>query len=260
MQEKNLNRLQQYIHQNPIIVGVFIFAQLIFIILIVFAIRSVNTNTFEISNLSVFDLTKEIEGLPESSIDPIQTVIYDTVTMNGGTLTSIKDSDAKIREGTVRNIYFDKQNIHYVNFIIDIPSIEQSYQVFHEWTNDYSNQYYLINRATMVMCPLKDQAEYLNFDCHDKYNHNGQAFIASQFLPYFDLNGFKIFLQYDKAPYTIIVAPKTFGVDDSTKAFYIQQTKEKVASLGFPPDAFNYYASYGPEDPELFLEYIISNQ
>lgn len=259
MQDNSLNKIQQYFHQSPILVGVFVFIQLLFIVIVIYLIQSTNTDTYKISNLPVFDLTKEIEGLPESSVDPIQTVLYDTVTMNGGAINSIKDSDIRIREETLKNIYFSEQNIHYVSFIIDIPSLEQSFQIFHEWTNDSTNQYYLVNRATMVMCPLESQIKYSNFQCRDNYDNNGQAFIVSQFLPYLSFDGFNALTRYDKAPYVIIIAPETFNVSEDTKSVFIEQTKEKITSLGFPSDLFSYYVSYGPEDPDLFLDYIISN-
>ena len=118
----------------------------------------------------------------------------------------------------------------------------------------------MTNMVTMAMCPLVSQIEYSDFKCHDKYNHNGQSIIVSQFLPYLDSENYSTFTRYDKAPYIIIIAPAIFNVDDSTKASYIQQTKEKIISLGFPSDTFSYHVSYGPEDSDAYLDYIISNQ
>lgn len=260
MEEQNLNKFQQYIRQNPAVVGIFVFLQVIFIILIIVVVINTKTNTFQESNLSISNLEQDLQNLPTNSVDAIQTVLYDAIADNKGTLTNLKDSDAKVRKDTLINLYFEKQNMHYTSFIVDIPSIEQSYQIFHEWSDDNANPYYLTNHVTIAMCPKKEQTIYVDFQCHDRYSQNGQAFVVSEFLPYMNSSGYNTFIKYDRAPYTIIISPNTFNVDDNTKNTYIEQTKEKVASLGFPADIFSYYVSYGPEDPELFLEYIISNQ
>lgn len=253
------NKFQQYIRQNPILIGIFIIFQTIFVILLIFVINKfVNTNTFKESSLPISSLKQDLQDLPENSIETIQTALYNIVAANKGTISNIENSDAKVRDGTMVNLYFEKQNMHYINFIVDIPSIQQSYQIFNEWSDDPVNQYYMTNRVTMAMCLHKEQMIYQNFDCRDDYSHNGQAFIASNFLYYLvDINYFRVYLQPEDAPYVVIIGPTTFNVDAASKPIYIEQTKEKIASLGLPPDAFSYYVASGPQDLRYYLESVV---
>lgn len=250
---------QQYIRSNPIVIVLFVLLQIFFVIILAFFISKLNSNNYSVSNLPISNLKSDLESLPENSVEAIQSALYDNVTTNGGTLSSISDSDAKVREGTMTELYFDEINMHYINFIVDIPSIEQSYQIFNEWSDNKSNPHYLTNLTTMVMCPLESQIEYSSFKCRDSYNHNGQSLIASNFLPLLDPDSYSTLIQNSKAPYIVVIAPKAFMVDDDTKTSYTKQTEENIKSLGFPSDAFNYYVSYGPEDPDVFLDYVISN-
>ena len=241
--DQKLNKFQQYIQQNPIIVGIFIIFQIIFIVLLIFVFKNINTGTFEISNLSVTNLTKDIKDLPSGSAESIQRVLYDTIALNGGTLTSIENSDAQIRDNTLVELYFDKQNMHYVMFVVDIPSLQQSYQIFHEWTDQASNPYYMTNRGTMVMCPLENDIIYSDFKCHDDFNHLGQNIVTSEFIQYFNprFNYFSAYLNLDN-PSVIIINPSvTYDNDAATKSRCIEEVKATINSLGISPDYYEYY-------------------
>lgn len=257
--QDTLSRFQQYIRKNPVLVAVFTVAEIAIIILIIFSFRNVATDNNQVPSTGIVDIYQTISDLPKDSADVIEQSLYSAIKLNGGTLTSLSESDAQIRADSLVNIYFDKVNMHYVNFIVDIPSIEQSYQVFREWSDDPSNPNYLVNRSTMVMCPLEEQKIYPDFNCHDDYDYNGQSIVVSEFIYYLvDLEHFRVYIQTATAPYTIIIGPTDFNADEVTKSIYIDQTKEYVASLGFPSDAFTYYVADGPQDLDLYLEQIIS--
>ncbi|MCR5699972.1 MAG: hypothetical protein K6G49_00865 [Candidatus Saccharibacteria bacterium] len=237
--DNNLSKLQAYIRQNPVLVSIFVLLQIIFVILLIFVIKNLNTSTFEESNLPVSNLKQDLQDLPENSVETIQTALYDAVATNQGTLNSIEDSDARVREGTLVNLYFEKQNMHYVNVIIDIPSIQQSYQIFNEWSDNPTNQFYMLNMATMAMCLSKDQIIYQDFNCKDKYNQKGQNIVTAEFLKYFTFNQFTPILRNSDLS-TVYINPVSFDINDNTKQSYIQETKDAISSLGISPDIFKY--------------------
>lgn len=129
--------------------------------------------------------------------------------------------------------------MHYVNFIVDIPSLEQSYQIFHEWSDDNSNKYYLVNMATLIMCPTTDQVKYSNFNCKDKFNHHGQNYIVSEFIRYYNFNYFTVSIHGDYSQ--VDINPIKLDVSDSEKDSYIQKTKSTIQSLGIYPEIFTYH-------------------
>ena len=241
MGQDNLTKIQQYIQQNPIVIGIFCFSQIVLIIILIFIIGNINKSSFEISNTKISNLAQEISQLPNNSIEVIQSELFNAVELNQGTLQSIEKSDATIRKDSLIEKYYEKQDVHYVNFIVDIPSIEQSYQVFHEWIEKKNNPYFLVNRSTMVMCVLEEYNIYENFDCKDSYDKNGQRAIASEFLQYEPFDYFSVFTKTEDQYHTIYINPSNFNIDDSTKQSYIQKTKDAITSLGISPEIFEYH-------------------
>ena len=240
MEETKLTKLQHYIQQNSVMVGIFVAIQIIAIILFIVTINGINKSTFKLSNVPISNLSQDLENLPTNSVETIQDLLYDTITINQGTLNSISDSDAEVREGTMIDLYFENIDMHYVNFIVDIPSIQQSYQVFNEWSDDNSNPHYLINMVTMVMCPLKDQQIYNNQDCRDIFNHNGQKIIVSKFINQFDYNSFTPYFKEGDLS-TVYINPAIPNVEDKVKQEYVQETKDMVDALGVSSDIFKYH-------------------
>ncbi|MDO5451469.1 MAG: hypothetical protein Q4F56_00045 [Candidatus Saccharibacteria bacterium] len=212
----------------------------IFIIILIFIVFNINTDTYEPANIPISNFEHDLEGLPENSLDVIESMLYDTIASNGGTLENISDSDAKVRENSMIDLYFEDINMHYVNFIIDIPSIEQSYQIFNEWSDDRTNPNYLTNMATMIMCPLKEQLIYTDFNCKDEFDHKGQRILVSKFIDHFDNDYFAPYFKEGDFS-TIYINPISFNLSNSTKQRYIGETKDAVTSLGIPPDIFKYH-------------------
>lgn len=235
-------KIQEYNKQNPFLVSTFIILEIIIIALIVFIAQNALANHENIPNTEVSGIQQEIKDLPEDSVKVIQAALYNAIVMNGGAKNSLSNQEVQIRQDSVVNLYFESINMHYVKFIVDIPSIEQSYQVFREWSDDGANKYYLDNRMTLIMCLDKSQAIYPDFECRDKSgdSKSGQRFLASEFLKYFDFNEFNAFVS-DTDSSLIYVNPINLEPDDNTKKAYIQKTREAVSSLGISPDIFQYY-------------------
>lgn len=248
----NYNKFQQYIRQNPILLGVFIFIQITFVILLAILInRFANTETFEESNLPISNLEKDLQDLPENSVSTIQVALYDAVAENHGTLSDIEKNDAKVRDGTMVNLYFERQNMHYINFIVDIPSVQQSYQIFNEWSDNPVNKYYMTNKVTMAMCLPEDEIIYQNFSCEDNFDHKGQNIITAEFLKYFSFEYFTPTLK-NSDPSIININPVNANVDDDSKQLFIQETKDAISSLGISPEVFQYHIVSQDE-----LDYVI---
>jgi len=240
MEEENPSKIQQFLHQNAIGVIVFLVIQIIIVILLVTIISNINNNSFEAPSTKIFNLTQKVNDLPTDSVEPIQVSLYDAVEINKGTLQSITDSDAEVRDGSVVNLYFEKQNVHYVSFIVDIPSISQSYQVFHEWSDEANNPYIMLNMATMTMCLPQSMSIYEDFKCHDRFAQNGQRIIVSTFIKYFNFDGFTAFVK-EKENNVININPISTDISKAVKDSYIQQVKESVKSLAIPSELFEYY-------------------
>lgn len=247
MNEKSLNKFQQYFQQNSILISILFTIQVIIIVLAIFIIKNLTDGPSQIPAIPIFSLSSEIKDLPDTSVQPIESALHDAVILNNDIVFDVKKSDTKIREGTLVNRYFEKQNIHYINFVVDIPSLEQSYQIFHEWTDDYTNPNYLINRATMAMCVPEKLATYSDFECIDNYDNDGQKQIVSEFIKYSDFQYFTPFIKQQDYNGTVYINPINLDADKETTEEYVNQTKEYIDSLGISSDIFNYKVLQ-PED------------
>lgn len=239
--DNHYNKFQQFIRQNIVTVSIFAVLQIFIIVIVIALVNITSSSKYSPPSIEVSGLSQKLEDVPRNSIDVIQSAVYDAVENNGGTLFGVKKSgDAEIRTGTLINTYFEDINMHYINFVVDVPSIEQSYQVFHEWSDDATNMYFMTNMATMVMCPVESQVIYPNFDCQDEYNHRGQFIVASVFIKYFSFSHFNVSSSVNP-PLIAISTGSLDPIGKETGEIYIQEVKDAISSLGISPNLFEYY-------------------
>lgn len=117
---------------------------------------------------------KEINGLddsltrtlPNDELDNINLQIDDTLRMNGVTNPV---SDANIRNGSYSQTIVDNNKmIYYTTFIIDIPSLQQSYVIQNKYSPLPVEQTDLYDYTTLVLCPDASQSIYATPTCIDR--------------------------------------------------------------------------------------------
>lgn len=117
---------------------------------------------------------KEINGLddnltrtlPNDELDNINLQIDNTLRMNGVTNPV---SDANIRNGSYSQTIIDNNKmIYYTTFIIDIPSLQQSYVIQNKYSPLPVEQTDLYDYTTLVLCPDASQSIYATPTCIDR--------------------------------------------------------------------------------------------
>ncbi|MBR2741155.1 hypothetical protein IKD98_00105 [Candidatus Saccharibacteria bacterium] len=242
MEEKDkLTSIQQYFRQNSILIAIFCILQFFIIVIVIFLVSQLNKEESRVPSLTIANFASSIKNLPSESVEPIQIALYNVVNQNNNNI--VDDMDVVIRENSYVNQYFERQKIHYVNLIVDIPTLEQSFQIFHEWPekNDYANQYYMINRATMAMCVTPEDTIYHNSTCEDAYWNNGQRAIAAEFIKYFTFDYFNAYAKEYELYKTIYISPIHYDHDENEKESFIEKTKDAIKSLGISPEIFDYH-------------------
>ena len=151
---------------NPIIM-IAALLQIIFVIVAVISIKQILESNQPTLEVEVTGLTSEIDGLKESNKRIIEYSVYQAISINSPG-SNIDKTGVDIREGSLINKYYEKANIHYANFIADVPNAKQSYQVAYIWSEDELNRYVSPDAAIAVTCLPQDQLIYGDFDC----NHN----------------------------------------------------------------------------------------
>lgn len=123
-----------------------------------------NLNSVHIDNFS------NNFNIPSSKIKDIQNMLYDTVSLNVSNPDQIPSS-ATIRDDTISYDNNELTNTKYGSFIVDLPSLEQSYFVQFE-VSDTENDPNLSSTNIVVTCP-PDYYQIYNFEnCIDDFSNN----------------------------------------------------------------------------------------
>ena len=164
---------------NPVTLGLILF-QAVFTIIMVVAYQ----NVFKYEPIKVGETLGEIEqgmnNLTEEEMGNINYHLYNAITASGAK-DDLGKTKMTIREDTLIKSYDEENDVHYVNFIVDLPDLKQSYQAYHVWSDDVMNPYVSPNDSTGVICLKSDQLIYGEFNCEDTYP-NMRNLLVGRFL------------------------------------------------------------------------------
>lgn len=140
-----------------------------------------NRNLLTIDNLS-------IQGMPNDTKKRIYSLLYNTVKNNLEDGSKTPTRGAKVRNDTVTLTSDDP--IFYGNFVVDIPSVEQSYLVYYKWSTIKNDPNVSPEFVTITCLHDASQIIYPEFRCVDNYTYNANtasdpyAYLYSS-LPYY---------------------------------------------------------------------------
>lgn len=134
------------------------------------------------------DLDTYTEGLPKNKdrLQFIQNRLYETVKINSPSARPGDITDTTVRKGSFSQEYKKEYKRHSVNFITDIPSLRQSYNISYQWLDPGQDSIYLDQYGTVVTCVKKDKAIYQDFSCKDLFEAQKTHYEDPilEFLPY----------------------------------------------------------------------------
>jgi len=115
----------------------------------------------QISNLS-----STVHNIPDSELTSINNMVDYTLNLNG---IDGQVDDISIRDGSYSQSLIDNNRLIYqTTFIIDIPSLQQSYYVKDLYSPLPVEQSGLYDYTVQVTCPNDSQLIYSPFDCIDR--------------------------------------------------------------------------------------------
>lgn len=146
----------------------FVAVQLIITIILVISFQNVLAPDKIILGMKIDEIAQEVDGLSEDNKELLEFVVYNAVAKNI-TDNNVRLDGAIVRDGSLKNTYFEEVDINFVSFIVDIPDAKRSYQVVYEWSDDEENMYVPKNDAAAALCLESDQLIYGDFNCdHSK--------------------------------------------------------------------------------------------
>ena len=127
-------------------------------------LRQEGNTTYYVNNISNYDST--VTNLPQTEADAIYFQLNYTLGLNG---VNRAVTDAVIRDGSYRQQITDTEHMIYeTTFIIDIPSLKQSYSVIDKYSPLPMEESGLTDYTTLVLCPSTDDLIYGEFQCTDR--------------------------------------------------------------------------------------------
>lgn len=127
-------------------------------------LRTEGNTTYYVNNIANYDST--VTNLPQAEADAIYFQLNYTLGLNG---VNRAVTDAVIRDSSYRQQITDTEHMIYeTTFIIDIPSLKQSYSVIDKYSPLPMEESGLTDYTTLVLCPNTDDLIYGEFQCIDR--------------------------------------------------------------------------------------------
>lgn len=120
--------------------------------------------------LEISNLDEYTEGKPtdEERIRYIKHNLLTVVNLNSDeTIESDSIDDIRIRDNSFSQEYDQETTLHHVEFIVDIESIKQSYNVSYEWVDNQDEWRAMDETGTLVTCLPINELRYGDFNCKD---------------------------------------------------------------------------------------------
>lgn len=228
---------------NPI-VAIFIAIQVIFILAIIISVPKL----LEDNEISAGDYNEQpkvavedLETILSGSSEEVETIERSLlgIIQNNINNVNLKSTIAIMRD--IKESYFSYENLHHLSFVVDIPDLSQSYQIFYEYSDDENNQYISINDSIIPLCLSEYETKvYTEFECKDLYDQTTRNAIVAKYLPYFNFDYFSAYMNPSNI-FEIIINPIGGDtINDIDSNLYIDMVKEKISSIGISPEIFEY--------------------
>jgi hypothetical protein len=123
--------------------------------------------------VDISNITEYTEDKPQNTywLNSVEEELLRLVRVNSGqpNLKASDITDAAVRKDSFNQTYNGTTDINAVDFIVDVPSMKQSYRAHYEWASKTLNEANSDpNRGmNMLKCPMSNQLKYGEFKCTD---------------------------------------------------------------------------------------------
>ena len=185
--------------------------------------------------LKIDKIAKELKDLPENERAIIEQELTRAISLNANEV-NLNNTVAEIREGYIKRSY-SHQNLTFYNIIVDIPSLEQSYRIYHEYSSDVTNKFFTYDKTTIVTCVTDEKSQKYKFDCNSRYETSEDERILRKYLNFESFGTFSASLGDNNS---ILITPIAQNANAGDEEQFIKRVKEAVNSLGFNSESYTY--------------------
>lgn len=231
----NLHNLRQNLTKKQKI-GILIGAQILFIVLIIVVVNLIfqPRSHVEVENDNL------ISNVPASEQTYFKEQLWNIVSSHYDNVDRSVIDDAVIREDSVVNDFDESTAIYSTSFLVDIDSLELTYNVTIQWSNKEQ-----LPDTVMISCPPMNDMKYPSVICYAMYNS------TYSFDLYFPHYGSREFNGETYTAYNI-------DGDESTKTITIESSvcdpdKYNAEALEYIKNNTPFY-----NNPEYKIEYVVN--
>lgn len=185
--------------------------------------------------IKIKDMSKELKDLPENERGIIAQELTRALSLNTNEI-NLNNTVAEIREGYTKKSY-THQNLTFYNMIIDIPELEQSYRIYHEYSKDETNKFFTYDKTTIATCVYDQKFQKYKFECNSRYEKSEDERILRKYLTFESFGTFSASLGADNS---ILITPIAQNFSAEEKENSIKAAKEAIKGLGFNPESYTY--------------------
>ena len=132
-----------------------------------------STTQIALTQTGISNYDQTVSDLPDERRSAIDQTLQNMLALNNSELKTAPE--AVIRDDkTVIDTYDAATDVHYGSFMVDLPTLHQSYFIQFEWSVNPAN-INLSGYSVVIECPTADQLHWADFDCKN--------------LPVFDFSG-----------------------------------------------------------------------
>lgn len=197
-------------------------------------------NIDEQPSVVIENLDEVFPELMQDFITQTNNQLFDLVSTNNVDV-KLGATVAEIRDGTANRISFEGQKLTFYNFIVDIPILEQSYQMFLTTSEAEDNEYMPPNSAIIPLCLSdKETKVYGDFECVDIYSQATRHAIVAYYAPFLRPDGYYIIVPENISDNNIRLAVECRNSSEAYRNEIIEGAKSAIRDMGVSPDMFEY--------------------
>lgn len=238
---------------KPVYIAIVSFIAIIVLISIILSSDLFHKNPFG-DEIKINNFSKIFKGTPTDTRDSIFAGLYNIANTNlqDQSIDLLKVNDAAIRADSSNTEFIEDTQTTRGSFIVDIPSIQQSYHVQFHWSPD-PEVIATTGYTNIISCLPESELIYPAFSCKDFFNQNPYLELLNKYPLLKDLPLTIAYYSENFASYTNYEITYQTKEDDTSFIIIIndytggnyENALQKIRSLGYNPS--DYLIQYNDE-------------